>query len=382
MNGAVSTGKGGDRNSINNDEVKTEDVLEEAEKYHFQKIINSFKVYRDHSYGVISRKEKYLATLPAEHQKLLNKNGYYEVLKDLKVCIEANNEIIKHILKDADNVFENSTHQNKGEKDKRTHPTAADVERVHSCFKQLVRDWSQDGVPERKAAYDKIINKISDLFKDEVKSEIKVLVPGAGLGRLAFDIAKVGFECQGNEFSLFMLLTSNFVLNKCMNSVNTFKIYPYIHNFCNNVSDKDQMKSVMFPDIDPNSLPEDRKFSMIGGDFLDVYNDSEYLNSQDCVTTCFFMDCAHNICDFIQTIHKVLKTGGYWINLGPLLYHFSDMPGESSIEPSYDCVRGIIADFGFEFLEEEKDIVTTYDQNPASMLQYQYKSVYFVCKKK
>jgi carnosine N-methyltransferase len=77
-----------------------------------------------------------------------------------------------------------------------------------------------------------------------------------------------------------------------------------------------------------------------------------------------------------------LKPGGYWINLGPLLYHFSDMPGESSIEPSYDCVKKIIIDFGFEMLEEENDILTTYDQNPASMLQYQYKSVYFCAKKK
>jgi hypothetical protein len=25
---------------------------------------------------------------------------------------------------------------------------------------------------------------------------------------------------------------------------------------------------------------------------------------------------------------KVLKKGGYWINLGPLLYHFSDIPGD------------------------------------------------------
>jgi hypothetical protein len=24
---------------------------------------------------------------------------------------------------------------------------------------------------------------------------------------------------------------------------------------------------------------------------------------------------------------KVLKKGGHWINLGPLLYHFSDIPG-------------------------------------------------------
>ncbi len=28
------------------------------------------------------------------------------------------------------------------------------------------------------------------------------------------------------------------------------------------------------------------------------------------------------------TCFKVLKKGGYWINLGPLLYHFSDIPGD------------------------------------------------------
>lgn len=50
---------------------------------------------------------------------------------------------------------------------------------------------------------------------EKVKAEdIKILVPGAGLGRLAFEIAKLGYTCQGNEFSLFMLLASQFVLNK------------------------------------------------------------------------------------------------------------------------------------------------------------------------
>ena len=66
------------------------------------------------------------------------------------------------------------------------------------------------------------------------RGNIHVLVPGAGLGRLAYDIAKLGtlnpanviplapslipaqpgFACQGNEFSLFMLLVSSFILNR------------------------------------------------------------------------------------------------------------------------------------------------------------------------
>jgi hypothetical protein len=36
-----------------------------------------------------------------------------------------------------------------------------------------------------------------------------VLVPGAGLGRLAFEVAWQGYSCQGNEYSFFMLLASH-----------------------------------------------------------------------------------------------------------------------------------------------------------------------------
>ena len=66
-----------------------------------------------------------------------------------------------------------------------------------------------------------------------VRSKLRVLVPGVGLGRLAFDVAQLGeflvnsritlslihwvflgFESQGNEFSHYMLLASYFMLNE------------------------------------------------------------------------------------------------------------------------------------------------------------------------
>ena len=138
---------------------------------------------------------------------------------------------------------------------------------------------------------------------------------------------------------------------------------------------------IFFQDVDPNDLPEQAKFSMTAGDFLEVYSDPEYLNSQDCVVTCFFIDCAHNILDFIQLIHKILKPGGKWINLGPLLYHFADMPNEFSIEPSYDVVRGLIQDVGFTFKKEKVNMEASYMQRPTSMLQFTYKCVFFTCEK-
>ena len=142
------------------------------------------------------------------------------------------------------------------------------------------------------------------------------------------------------------------------------------------------MEPVMFPDVDPNSLPEGSKFSMTAGDFLEVYGAPEYTSSQDCIVTCFFIDCAHNILDFIDLIYKVLKPGGKWINFGPLLYHFADMTREFSLEPSYDIVQGMIKEVGFKMLREETDIEASYMQRPSSMLQFNYKCVFFTCEKK
>lgn len=45
-------------------------------------------------------------------------------------------------------------------------------------------------------------------------------------------------------------------------------------------------------------------------------------NDWNCVATCFFIDCAPNVIDFVETIYNILKPGGIWINLGPLLYHY------------------------------------------------------------
>ena len=116
---------------------------------------------------------------------------------------------------------------------------------------------------------------------------------------------------------------------------------------------------------------------MVAGDFLEVYGNEEYFSSQDCVVTCFFIDCAHNIVEFIELIHKVLKPGGKWINFGPLLYHFADFRNEVSIEPSYDIVKGVIQKSGFEFQNEKtidmqnlKLIATLFDDKTMPIIHF------------
>lgn len=75
---------------------------------------------------------------------------------------------------------------------------------------------------------------------------------------------------------------------------------------------------------------------------------NSYTDEWDAICTCFFIDTAHNIIEYIETIYHILKPGGIWINLGPLLYHYYDMPGEPSLELTLDQVLRIVKAVGFQ----------------------------------
>lgn len=85
--------------------------------------------------------------------------------------------------------------------------------------------------------------------------------------------------------------------------------------------------------------------------------------------------------DFIETIYHILIPGGIWINLGPLLYHFSDIQNEESIEPTFEDIMLVINSVGFEVLSSKTGVRTKYAQNPQSMLKSEYESLFWICRK-
>ncbi|GBP71907.1 Carnosine N-methyltransferase [Eumeta japonica] len=140
-----------------------------------------------------------------------------------------------------------------------------------------------------------------------------------------------------------------------------------------------QLLAAKVPDVLPSTVQSSANFSMAAGDFLKVYTEPD---EWDCVATCFFIDCAPNVIEFVESIYNILRPGGFWINLGPLLYHYSDIQcSEDTIEPPYDILRDIITDVGFVIVKEKTAVKTKYAQNPNSMLQHEYNSVFFVCQK-
>lgn len=253
-----------------------------------------------------------------------------------------------------------------------------DQSKVITTLTQIVRDWTEDGAGERQSSYGPIIRAMEKYLPKENKKNVNVLVPGAGLGRLVYETAKLGFNCQGNEFSLYMLFTSNFILNQ-VNGKNCMTYYPWVHQFCNIFQSNHPTMPVRFPDVEPRGLPPDANLSMAAGDFLEIYTVQNYWDS---ILTCFFIDTAHNIIAYVEKMYEILKPGGYWINNGPLLYHFADVPGEFSVDLSYEELRKVITEgFNFEIVEEKTDGKSHYIQNPNSLLNMTYNCIFFVARK-
>ncbi|CAG0925299.1 unnamed protein product [Notodromas monacha] len=238
----------------------------------------------------IAEKERHFDSLPPNHRLLLKKFGdHFNMVRE---CILYNAEFIDEMILEAERMFLNEDYQCKTEAAEPVRP--ADMDKVDSTMVQLVRDWSGAGSEERKASYGMVVQALEEEFSDllpEERSETRVLVPGAGLGRLAFEIFRRGFSSEGNEYSMFMLVAANFMIN------------------------------------------------------------------------------------------RILKPGGIWINIGPLLYHYADMKDNLSIEPPYDILKECIVAIGFKFEKEEVNVETPYACDMNSMNKNTFRSVFFVCRK-
>ncbi|XP_058493136.1 carnosine N-methyltransferase [Solea solea] len=349
------------------------------EKQHFWRIVDAFRFYRAHVQEQVKRAERQFRSLPQRHQNLLP--SVMSNLTRISQCADCNQQVLHDIVHNSLHMFENIGYGER-EDPRKVRPSFTstfDMDKLKSTIKQFVRDWSEAGQAERESCYLPIIQQIQRLFPSDQYdvSKVSVLVPGAGLGRLAWEIARLGYICQGNEWSLFMLFSSNFVLNRC-EKVNALTLYPWIHQFSNNKKSSDQTRPIRFPDVNPQSLPLTSDFSMVAGDFVEVYSDTD---SWDCVATCFFIDTAHNVIEYVETIWKILKPGGVWINLGPLLYHYENMANELSVELSFEDIRTAMVKFGFCLEVEKESMQTTYTENDRSMLKYVYDCVFFVARK-
>ena len=65
---------------------------------------------------------------------------------------------------------------------------------------------------------------------------------------------------------------------------------------------------VRIPDVCvPDMLPAPGLLSMVAGDFVEVYSRPDQAEAFHAVVTCFFLDTAHNIIEYMEVLRHVLK---------------------------------------------------------------------------
>ncbi|KAF8879826.1 N2227-like protein-domain-containing protein [Infundibulicybe gibba] len=353
----------------------------EEEQIHFANVIATFQNYTQNSLAANNRRRKDIYALPKADQDLLEKLGYKQKLDDVDNAIVANSDFLSQIVADPE-IFghdlgsEDEQDANDGTPDSQiTEATKFDMDKLRSTLKQFVRDWSEEGKEERDNCYKPMEDALLEHFADispADRGKRRVLVPGAGLGRLAYNVANLGVYPG--------------VATGRTSEINKYTFYPYVHTFSNAIARGDILRPVSIPDVLPSALPPGSNFSLVAGDFEEIYGtdadpDEPQAGQWDAILTCFFIDTAKNIVNYLRIIHKILAPGGVWINLGPLLWHFeNNNTNDPSVELDLTEVKDLARAIGFE-LSNERTIDTTYTSNSAGMLGYTYHAAFWTATK-
>jgi carnosine N-methyltransferase len=106
-----------------------------------------------------------------------------------------------------------------------------------------------------------------------------------------------------------------------------------------------------------------------------------------CVITLFFIDTSPNVLSTLQQIYRLLRPGGIWINLGPLLW-----PVEAKLEPCLEEVWAMCRNAGFEPAvgeDGEEDtseyrsrrVPCEYTRDKGAMMRWVYEAEFWAMKK-
>ena len=290
------------------------------------------------------RRRQQFYALPSSHWQILAEPplSLLQNLSDVDDAIDCNSDIAAAIVKRGLQAF------NLPEKPASGHARnwqgcakAEDIDKAHSTIRQFYRDWSAEGAQERQSCHGYVMDQLRAAFEHrpegtDTASRPMILVPGAGLGRLVYEISKAGYDVEGNEISYHQLLASSWILNHA--GASPHPLYPFATQFTNLYSRKQQLRKVMIPDVHPAqdlklASLEGRivgEMSMTAADFIILYSTQTYQGIFDAVATVFFIDTAPNFIRYIDTISNCLNVNGVWINVGPLLWHS---------DPAYDAKR-------------------------------------------
>ena len=142
--------------------------------------------------------------------------------------------------------------------------TADDPGATHALLTQLKREWSAEGAAERAQCFGSAIDALKRHLPITANSPtpVNVLVPGAGLGRLNWELSLAGYTSLGIERAMTMWMVEEFVMKALLPSGKSLPVCPFAHEYSagpTNVRQASHLsRQVMVPDPEALSQAADR----------------------------------------------------------------------------------------------------------------------------
>jgi hypothetical protein len=239
------------------------------------------------------------------------------------------------------------------------------------------RDWTYGAMTCRDETIGWIVRAIIEYSSGGVHNHnggndlLRVLVPGAGLGRLAYDIStcrhlieKNGVIpiVEANDSSVTMIFAAQNVLKMLQKhqqqqqGEKVTTIFPFVSDpQINEIDGSKRFEMEVFPDeaaiesyksYSDVTEGSDPNLSFTIGDFVSTYSQQSRMSQYDVVATSFFIDTATNIYEYIFIMKHLLDgNNGIWVNCGPVQWHPCAL-----LRPTVEQLRDMLEAAGFELL--------------------------------
>ena len=269
-----------------------------------------------------------------------------------------------------------------GETNKETDGYDTALQVIH----HTARDWTLGAAPCREETILWIVRAIVQYYTPQHHDDgssndgydhchLRVLIPGAGLGRLAYevstcrDLIEKGVEpcVEANDSSVTMIFAAQNVINMLQQQQQQEQeheddnrqllqsdIYPFLSDpQVNEIDARKRFEMEVFPDEhainsykhyhDLTGTHPNLSFTI--GDFVSTYSQQSKQNQYDVVATSFFIDTATNIYEYIYIMKHVLDTNGIWVNCGPVQWHPCAL-----LRPTVEQLKDMLQMAGFELI--------------------------------
>ncbi|CAK0884895.1 unnamed protein product [Prorocentrum cordatum] len=193
----------------------------------------------------------------------------------------------------------------------------------------------------------------------------RVLCPGSGLGRLPFEASAMGYAAEGNEFSYHMILANQWILNLTAGPLESTSSTPSSSaspaggaapTTCARCGSRTSAPPTCSPRTTASPWPPASSWRC---------TERRRASGTPCSRRSSSTRRRTSSSTDIRTIAAIIRPGGLWANVGPLLWHYADVADEVSIEVSWEEVSPAICRY-FD-IREERRCLSYYTSQPGSL---------------